>query len=191
LVRTNQQKRFAAFIFIFVESLEVVAIKGNKMIYVVMGVSGCGKSTVGEMLAKQLNISFYDADDFHSELNKEKMASGIALTDHDRSPWLRLLANHMVDWNASGGAVLACSALKQSYRDILTSSLHSEVQFVYLKGDELTLAQRLSNRSQHFMSSALLQSQLQTLEEPIDAITTSIKNSADAIVATIFKAINV
>ncbi len=156
-----------------------------------MGVSGCGKSTVGEMLAQQLNISFYDADDFHTDLNKEKMASSIALTDHDRSPWLGLLANHMVDWNASGGAVLACSALKQCYRDALTSTLPNRIQFIYLKGDEKTLAQRLSNRTMHFMSSALLQSQLQTLEEPKGAILISIENTVDEIVATIFKAINV
>ena len=156
-----------------------------------MGVSGCGKSTVGEMLARQLNISFYDADDFHTELNKDKMASGKALTDDDRNPWLRLLANHMLDWQASGGAVLACSALKQGYRDTLTSRLPNSVQFVYLKGDEKTLVQRLSNRTMHFMSSALLQSQLQTLEEPKGAIATSIDHSPDEIVATIFKAINI
>lgn len=156
-----------------------------------MGVCGCGKSTVGEMLARQLNISFYDADDFHSDLNKEKMANGNPLTDDDRGPWLRLIANKMVDWNASGNAVLACSALKQSHRNILTTKLSSDVKFIYLKGDEETLTQRLSNRTQHFMPPALLKSQLQILEEPIDAITTSIKSSADAIVATIFKAINV
>ena len=156
-----------------------------------MGVCGCGKSTVGEMLARQLNISFYDADDFHSDLNKEKMANGNPLTDDDRGPWLRLIANKMVDWNASRNAVLACSALKQSHRNILTTKLSSDVKFIYLKGDEETLTQRLSNRTQHFMPPALLKSQLQILEEPIDAITTSIKSSADAIVATIFKAINV
>ena len=161
------------------------------MIYVVMGVCGCGKSTIGEILAQQLNISFYDADDFHTDLNKNKMANGNPLTDDDRGPWLRLIANHLVDWNASGDAVLACSALKQSHRDILTTKLSNDVKFIYLKGDEKTLAQRLSKRTQHFMPPALLKSQLQILEEPIDAITTSIKNSADEIVANIFKAINV
>ena len=160
------------------------------MIYVVMGVSGCGKSTVGEMLAEKLNISFYDADDFHSDYNKEKMASGNALTDDDRAPWLGLLANTMVDWETSGGAVLACSALKQNYRDTLSSTLANAVQFIYLQGDEKTLSQRLAGRAKHFMNSGLLQSQLQTLEEPENAIVTSIANTPDEIVRNIFKAIN-
>jgi len=174
----------------FVGGFKVVVLRGDKMIYVVMGVCGCGKSTVGEMLAQQLNIPFYDADEFHSDLNREKMANGIALTDEDRNPWLVSLANHMINWNAAGGAVLACSALKQSYRDILSSNKKNKVQFIYLQGDENTLSQRLSYRTQHFMPPALLKSQLKTLEEPIDAITTSIKDSVEEIVANIFKAIN-
>lgn len=159
------------------------------MIYIVMGVSGCGKSTIGKELAEQLSLPFYDADDFHFPESVAKMASGTALTDDDRKPWLSLLANNIVDWESAGGAVLACSALKQSYRDILSSTTENTVRFVYLKGDKATLTARMKSRANHFMPESLLDSQLNTLEPPQDAITVLLKNTVDEIISQILKAI--
>lgn len=159
------------------------------MIYIVMGVSGCGKSTVGDLLAKQLSLPFYDADDFHFPENIEKMANAIPLTDEDREPWLTLLANNIVQWQADGGAVLACSALKESYRDILRSTTQDVVQFIYLKGDKTLLASRLKSRNDHFMPETLLTSQLNTLEPPTEAITVLLENTPDEIIAQIIEAI--
>ncbi len=159
------------------------------MIYIVMGVSGCGKSTVGNLLAKQLSLPFYDADDFHFPESLDKMASGTPLTDEDRKPWLALLAHNITTWESTGGAILACSALKESYRDILRSTTNSVVQFVYLKGDQALLASRLKNRDAHFMPDSLLKSQLTTLEEPEVAITVLLENSLDDIISEILEVI--
>ncbi|WP_440877069.1 gluconokinase [Thalassotalea sp. PLHSN55] len=159
------------------------------MIYIVMGVSGCGKSTIGQLLAQELSLPFYDADDFHSSASVEKMANGTPLTDDDRKPWLTLLANNIVAWQAKGGAVLACSALKESYRDLLSATTDNVVQFVYLKGDKALLAQRLSEREAHFMSADLLQSQLDTLEPPKQAITVLLEHSPQVIISQIVEAI--
>lgn len=155
-----------------------------------MGVSGCGKSTVGAMLAEKVTLPFYDADDFHPIENVNKMASGIPLNDEDRAPWLKLLADKIVNWEITGGAVLACSALKQSYRDILSSTTKNAVTFVYLAGTKAVLHERLTSRESHFMPDTLLDSQLHTLEPPTDAITVSIDNSVDKIISTILKDIS-
>lgn len=160
------------------------------MIYIVMGVSGCGKSTVGDLLSKKISLPFYDADDFHFPESIDKMARGIGLTDHDRKPWLTLLANKIVEWELEGGAVLACSALKKSYRDLLRSTSDGVVQFIYLKGEQSLLAARLKNRDAHFMPESLLQSQLSTLEPPNNATTVLLDNKLDNIVAQILEAIN-
>lgn len=160
------------------------------MIYIVMGVSGCGKSTVGELLSKHLSLPFYDADDYHTDNNIRKMSEGRPLTDEDRKPWLTLLAGHIAQWQSVGGAVLACSALKQTYRDILSSTTQGVVQFVYLKGDKALLASRLQNRENHFMSDKLLSSQLATLEPPADAITVQVKDSLEQIVSDIVERVN-
>lgn len=154
-----------------------------------MGVSGCGKSTVGELLAQKLSIPFYDADDFHPANNIAKMAVGTPLTDDDRKPWLVLLADQIHLWQNQSGAVLACSALKQSYRDILISRSPDSVRFVYLKGDQELLASRLAERSSHFMPSSLLKSQLDTLEFPVNALTVDIKRPLEAIISAILKQI--
>ncbi|AWB66099.1 gluconate kinase [Saccharobesus litoralis] len=159
------------------------------MIYVVMGVSGCGKSTVGQMLAEQLNVAFYDADDFHPKANVAKMTAGMPLNDEDRWPWLQSLADNMAQWQRDGGAVLACSALKQSYRDLLASVDSQVVQFIYLQGSFATLLARLKGRKGHFMQADLLQSQLDTLEEPASAITVSIDQPVDELVSDILKAL--
>jgi len=132
-----------------------------------MGVSGSGKTTVGQLLAAQLGWQFADADDFHSAANIEKMHRGIPLTDADRAPWLATLRKIIEDWiHAGSSAVLACSALKQSYRDKLNAS--PEVRVVYLKGTPQLLRQRMLARHGHFMTEPMLASQLVTLEEPLE-----------------------
>lgn len=160
------------------------------MIYIVMGVSGCGKSTVGELLSKHLSIPFFDADDFHFAKSIEKMSQGIPLTDKDRKPWLTLLANNIIKWEAAGGGVLACSALKQSYRDILCSTTENVVKFIYLEGTQALLASRLQNREGHYMPETLLKSQLDTLELPKKALTIQIKNSLDDMLIDILGSIS-
>ncbi|WP_017446598.1 gluconokinase [Gayadomonas joobiniege] len=159
------------------------------MIYIVMGVSGCGKSLIAEKLAAELALPFFDADDFHSPESVAKMSQGIALTDADREPWLQGLAKQSLLWQQEGGAVLACSALKQKYRDWLASSQPDEVQFVYLKGSFELIESRLSARKNHFMAASLLTSQFNTLEEPQDAIIADISESPEQIVAKILQEI--
>ncbi len=134
------------------------------MVIVVMGVSGCGKSAVGAGVAQRLGLPFYDADDFHPEANRDKMSRGEALTDGDRTPWLGLLAERIAEWNQTGGAVLACSALKRGYRDVLRRP--GGVAFVFLDGGFETIQQRIRERSGHFMPASLLESQFATLERP-------------------------
>ena len=138
----------------------------NKGLYVVMGVAGSGKSLIGAALAHTLDVGFVDGDDFHSAENVRKMTAGIPLTDDDRAAWLRSLAFRLRRAKDEGsGLVVACSALKRSYRDILRSEL-SDVRFVFLKGSRDLLAERLAKRGGHFMPASLLDSQLVTLEEP-------------------------
>jgi len=154
------------------------------MIAVVMGVTGAGKTTVGSLLAQQLGWEFADADSFHSPENVEKIRLGIPLDDADRAPWLRSLRQAMEQRIAKRQQlVLACSALKKSYRDQL--SIGSEVKFVYLKGSYDLIYQRLRLRHGHFASEKILASQFATLEEPNDAITVGIDQSAEEIVAEI------
>ena len=139
------------------------------MVIVVMGVAGAGKTTVGSLLARELDWEFADGDDFHSPENIAKMRAGIPLADGDRAPWLEELRKLVAGWIAkSENAVLACSALTQSYRDILQINEH--VRFVYLKGDWNVFSQRLLERQDHYMKAQMLDSQLRTLEPPISAI---------------------
>jgi gluconokinase len=154
------------------------------MVVVLMGVCGCGKTTVGRALAAAMGWPFLDADDFHPEANVAKMRAGIALTDDDRWPWLDRLAAEMSAINARGAhAVLACSALRQAYRDRLARG--GDVRFVHLKGDRATLVARLTARPGHYMPASLLDSQLATLEEPADAPVVDIRRSVAEQVATI------
>lgn len=136
----------------------------NPIIYV-MGVSGSGKSTVGNLLATELDLPFFDGDDFHSESNKEKMASGIPLTDDDRVEWLETLNALAETESEKKGAVIVSSALKESYRTILSNNL-KKVEWIFLKGDFQTIENRLQSRDHEYMPSSLLQSQFDTLEEP-------------------------
>ena len=136
------------------------------IIAVVMGVSGSGKSTVAALLAAALGCRFQEGDDLHPPENVEKMRSGTPLTDADRMPWLRKIAEEIDDWRARGECgVLTCSALKRSYRDIIIGNCR-DVVLVYLKGSRELIHQRMIARHGHFMPVALLDSQFATLEEP-------------------------
>ena len=154
------------------------------MIVVVMGVTGAGKTTVGSLLAQQLGWEFADADSFHSPENVEKMRLGIPLGDADRAPWLNSLRQAIEQWIAEHrNVVLACSALKKSYREHLFVS--GEVKFVYLKGSYDLIYQRLKLRHGHFASEKILAGQFADLEEPDSAITVEIDQREEAIVAEI------
>jgi gluconokinase len=138
----------------------------NRNRFVVMGVTGSGKTTVGTMLAQRLGVEFVEGDDYHSAENVCRMASGIALTDDDRADWLRALAARIAEAKAAGrGLVVTCSALKRSYRDILRA-VDPDLTFVFLKGSESLIARRIEARQDHFMPGSLLDTQLATLEEP-------------------------
>ena len=152
------------------------------MIVIVMGTTGSGKTTIGTLLAKRLGWEFADADDFHPPANVEKMKQGIPLNDADRGPWLKALRDRIVQWIADAhSAVLACSALKQSYRDELR--VGPEVRFVYLKGSYELFSQRVLARKGHFAKQDLIASQFADLEEPTDAITVDTSESPEEIVA--------
>jgi gluconokinase len=138
----------------------------NRHLYVVMGITGCGKSTVGAILARTLGVDFVEGDDYHSVENVRRMASGIPLTDDDRADWLRALATLIREARTTGaGLVLTCSALKRSYRDVLRAEA-PELQFIFLAGQKTLIAERLAGRQGHFMPASLLESQLATLEAP-------------------------
>ncbi|MDY6805868.1 MAG: gluconokinase [Cyanobacteriota bacterium] len=150
-----------------------------------MGVSGSGKSTVGELLAKSLNWDFKDADSFHPEANVEKMSRGTPLEDADRLPWLLVLQRAIDEWLREGrDVVLACSALKEAYRQMLVGD-RQEVKIVYLKGSFELFARRLKQRENHFMKVDLLTSQFFDLEEPKKAIALDASSSVEAIVKSI------
>ena len=134
--------------------------------YVIMGVSGCGKSTVAQALAEAINCPFYDGDDFHPPENVAKMASGTPLNDDDRAPWLAALHDLLLAHAEKGEtAVLACSALKRRYREQLRGG-DGRVRFVYLRGDFDTIWQRMQARPGHYMKAEMLDSQFATWEEP-------------------------
>lgn len=158
------------------------------MIVLMMGVCGCGKTTVGQALARELGWRFLDADDFHPEANVAKMARGVALADDDRWPWFDRVVAEMRRLDAAGEhAVVACSALKRAYRDRLAAG--GDMHVVYLKGDAATIGPRLAERIGHFMPASLLPSQFATLEEPAAAIVVDIAQPVEAQVAEIARAL--
>ncbi len=149
-----------------------------------MGVSGAGKTTVGKLLGEELGWKFVDGDDYHSAANVKKMRDGIPLTDFDRAPWLMTLQGLVRGWVvAEENAILACSALKQKYREVLL--VGPEVRIIYLRGTPELLQQRLHMRAGHFMSETMLASQMDTLEEPEDADVIDVDRSPQEITAEI------
>ena len=144
-----------------------------KMLILIMGVAGSGKTLIGSMLAESLHYILADADQFHPAANIEKMTHGVPLTDADRQPWLLAMRQAIEGWTKSGqNAVLACSALKQSYRDLLTAGMSTTV--VYLKGSPELIYTRLLQRQNHFMKPQMLSGQFADLEEPTHAIVVDI-----------------
>jgi gluconokinase len=143
------------------------------MIVVVMGVSGSGKTTIGTMLAEALHCSFLEGDSLHPPANIKKMSHGIPLTDADRAPWLAAIRDHILAAREHGQClVVACSALKQQYRDFL--SRKTDITWVYLKGTEEQIRSRIQHRREHYMKAGMLPSQFADLEEPTDALVADI-----------------
>ena len=159
----------------------------NTRFFIIMGVSGCGKTNVGQSLAAQLSWDFYDADDFHPPENVAKMAQGIPLNDSDRAPWLAALHDLISSsLKKDRPGVLACSALKERYRQQLLKD-NADVQLVYLKGSYDLIWSRMSARKDHYMKPQMLQSQFETLEEPQNALTIDISMPIEEIVKEISK----
>jgi gluconokinase len=159
------------------------------LIAIVMGVTGTGKTTIGRLLAARTGWAFAEGDDYHSEANKAKMHAGIPLTDADRAPWLASLHQLLHGWFAQGqSGILACSALKQSYRDVLIEGIARQAyEFVLLSVSHDVLAARLRARTGHYMNPALLDSQFATLEVPSDALSVSAEGPPEETVCAILQ----
>lgn len=154
------------------------------MIIQVIGVSGCGKTTIAKKLSEDLGLPFYDADDFHPQSNIDKMSSGKPLDDHDRATWLETLSENLVEWEKQGGAILACSALKEKYRNILAKGLNN-CYWVFLSGSYDVIFERMRKRKDHYMSEEMLRSQFEALEVPEYGIHVDIGKSPEEIVEMI------
>ncbi|SIO15643.1 gluconokinase [Algoriphagus halophilus] len=150
------------------------------MLIIVTGVSGTGKTTIGKGLSNHFNLPFFDADNFHPPENIEKMSNGFPLDDKDRLPWLQALANQLKESEKSSGAVLACSALKQSYRDIL--QVNDQVKWIHLEGDRDLIWERMLARKNHYMKASMLDSQIATWEEPDFGLKLSIANAPEKMI---------
>lgn len=157
----------------------------EKHIIFIMGVSGVGKSTIGNLLSKQLNIPFFDGDDFHPAANIKKMSNGQALNDEDRLEWLKTLNDLALKHCSIKGCIIACSALKQSYRNLLNSNIAFDTKWVFLNGSFDTIHKRINQRKDHFMSSDLLKSQFDILERPKDSIEIDIQLTPEQIINVI------
>ncbi len=161
------------------------------MIIILIGPMGCGKTTVGKLLAEQVGWPFADGDDFHPPENVDKMRQGIPLQDSDRLGWLTTLRRHIeLQIQANTNLVLACSALKQSYRDLLGID-QQQVVSVYLKGSAELLKKRITHRTHQYMNESLLQSQLQTMEEPDDGLIVSIDATPETICSQIITTLGI
>ena len=161
----------------------------NQVIYI-MGVSGCGKSTIGKMLSDATGYPFFDGDDFHTKVNLEKMRLGHPLDDEDRLGWLMAIHDFAEVQQKQHSIILACSALKEKYREILSASMENFTRWVYLKGDYNFISERLTQRKGHFMPASLLQSQFDALEEPVNALVIEINKTAEEMVMEIRKKIS-
>jgi len=151
------------------------------MIVQVIGVSGCGKSTIARNLSKALGIPYYDADDYHPKENVEKMKKGQALDDSDRASWLATLSSRLQEWDKNEGAILACSALKEKYREVLSEGLN-DCHWVFLSGDYDLIYKRMTKRQGHYMSEQMLKSQFDALEIPSYGIHIDINESPEEII---------
>lgn len=135
-------------------------------LFIIMGVSGCGKTTIGSSVAKKIGAKFIEGDKLHSSSNIQKMSNGKALNDDDRWPWLETVANQLT--TPKGIVLASCSALKRSYRDFITQKAGEPVQFIYLDGSKELITNRMAARTDHFMPTSLLDSQFETLEVPAE-----------------------
>ena len=161
---------------------------GSATFLILMGVAGSGKTTLGEALSRRLGWEFRDADRFHPPANIAKMSAGTPLQDADRWPWLQAIRNHMVSEHAAGrSGIIACSALKQTYRDLLGGAGDPWVRFVHLSGSRDLIEGRMRAREGHFMPVSLLDSQFATLESPADAITLDIASPPEALVDEVLR----
>ncbi len=166
-------------------------MKKKNAVFILMGAMGCGKTTIGERLSETLGWPFYDGDDFHPAENRGKMRAGAPLTDEDRRPWLETLRDEIRIWLRRGkNALLACSALKRSYRDVLGVD-QKEIITIYLKGSFDLLQSRIQARRHPYMAKTLLQSQLDALEEPEEGLIVDISPPPDVIVDAIIGEIEV
>lgn len=154
------------------------------MVLIIMGVAGAGKTTVGGLVARKLGWNFYDADDFHSKENIEKIRKGVPLTDEDRLPWLAAIRDLITGLNTP--AVIACSALREAYREILLES-GGDIRFVYLAGSPELITDRLRGREGHFAGVEILESQLGALEEPEDALREDIGRDPESIAEDVIR----
>ncbi len=159
------------------------------MVIILMGVSGCGKTTIGRLLSEKLNLPFFDADNFHTDNNIRKMKAGVPLNDDDRKPWLQTLTEKIKEWNEANGAILACSALKQTYRNILQSK-SNDIIFIWLDGSYQLIQARMMRRKDHYMPPELLKSQFEALEPPSEAVRVSIDQPPENILSDILKTLN-
>lgn len=160
--------------------------EGNCTVFFIMGVSGSGKTTVGQLLAQELGFNFFDGDDYHPRSNVVKMSRGVPLDDNDRLPWLQTI-NKLAVKEGQAGCVIACSALKAKYRKILTKGLPHHVHWIFLDGDYQIISERLKRRIGHFMPEELLRSQFETLEIPTEAIRISVGSAPSEQLAEIIR----
>lgn len=155
------------------------------MLIIVTGVSGTGKTTIGSGIANRFELPFFDADNFHPKENIDKMSQGFPLNDEDRMPWLQSLADLLITHEKSRGAVLACSALKESYREML--KVRQDVQWIHLKGDRELIWNRMLARKNHYMKAGMLDSQFATWEEPAYGLKLNISQSPDEMLQEAFQ----